>query len=57
MIARSRLFLLLVLSLAAVAIRGDEPRPDAVRPREVVHLFNGQDLAGPIDLAQGHETR
>ena len=35
-----------MLSLATVAIRGDEPRPDAVRPREVVHLFNGRDLAG-----------
>ncbi len=36
----------LILSLAVVDARGDEPRSDPIRPSEVIRLFNGKDLAG-----------
>ncbi len=46
MIVRSRLLTLVVLGLSAAAIRGDEPKANAVRPREAIRLFNGRDLGG-----------
>lgn len=46
MIVRFRLLTLVVLGLSAAAIRGDEPKLNAVRPAEVIRLFNGRDLGG-----------
>jgi 3-keto-disaccharide hydrolase len=40
------LVLLLVGLLAAVAAAAEGSPPEAVAPKEVVHLFNGKDLAG-----------
>jgi hypothetical protein len=45
-IARLCLCIGVILGPTVFDLRGDEPRADAVRPREVIRLFNGRDLAG-----------
>jgi hypothetical protein len=46
MIRRLGLCLGLFLVPMVVGLRGDEPQAGAVRPREVIRLFNGRDLSG-----------
>lgn len=46
MISRSLPRAGLVLVLASCTLRGDEPTPEPVAPKQVVRLFNGKDLTG-----------